>query len=263
MMTTTTIPLYQLDAFTDRPFGGNPAAVCPLDEWLPDDVMQSIAFENNLSETAFYVPEGDGYRLRWFTPKAEVPLCGHATLATASLILDKLQPGRDSVSFETLSGTLGVSRDGDLLSMDFPALPAKDVPMPAGLAEALGKSPVRFLRAVKNMAVYESEADVRAIGPDLAYIKNMDGSGLIVTAPGEGCDCASRYFAPHVGIDEDPVTGSAHCTIIPYWADALGKNEIHARQVSARGGDLYCCLDGDRVVMGGKARLVIEGTFQL
>lgn len=259
----TAIPLYQLDAFTDKPFGGNPAAVCPLDAWLPDDVLQSIALENNLSETAFYVPEGDGYRLRWFTPKIEVDLCGHATLATGALILDKLDPGRDAVSFETRSGTLGVKRDGDMLVMDFPALPAKDVPMPEGLEDALGCAPVRFLRAVKNMAVFESEADVRAIDPDFGYIAEMEGMGLIVTAPGDASDCASRYFAPHAGINEDPVTGSAHCTIVPYWAEMLGKDDIHARQVSARSGDLYCRMNGERVVIGGKARLVVEGTFLL
>lgn len=259
----TSIPLYQLDAFTDRPFGGNPAAVCPLDEWLPDDVMQAIALENNLSETAFYVSEGDGFRLRWFTPKIEVDLCGHATLATGALILEKLEPGRDAVSFETRSGTLGVRRDGDMLVMDFPALPAKDVDMPAGLADALGKAPVRFMRAVKNMAVFDSETDVREVNPDFDYIAAMEGMGLIVTAPGENSDCASRYFAPHAGIDEDPVTGSAHCTIVPYWADVLGKEAIHARQVSERTGDLYCRMAGDRVVIGGRARLVIEGTFRL
>ncbi len=259
----TAIPLYQLDAFTDKPFGGNPAAVCPLDEWLPDDVMQSIALENNLSETAFYVPEGDGFRLRWFTPKYEVDLCGHATLATGALILEKLDPGREAVSFETRSGTLGVKREGDMLVMDFPALPAKDVPMPDGLADALGKAPVRFLRAVKNMAVYETEADVRAISPDFDYIAAMEGLGMIVTAPGNDVDCASRFFSPKHGIPEDPVTGSAHCTIVPYWAEVLGKDEIHARQVSARSGDLYCRMMGDRVVLGGKARLVVEGTFLL
>ena len=259
----TTIPLYQLDAFTDRPFGGNPAAVCPLDAWLPDDVMQSIAAENNLSETAFYVPEGDGYRLRWFTPAVEVPLCGHATLATASLILDKLQPGRASVAFKTLSGRLTVAREGELLVMDFPALPARETPLPDGFTDAIGVTPIKFLRAVKNMAVLKDEAAVRAVVPDFNYIKNMQGMGLIITAPGDDTDCASRYFAPHAGIDEDPVTGSAHCTIVPYWADRLGKSEIHARQVSKRSGDLYCRLAGERVFIGGMARLVVEGTFTL
>lgn len=259
----TTIPIFQLDAFTDKPFGGNPAAVCPLQEWLPDDVMQSIALENNVSETAFYVPEGDGFLLRWFTPKIEVDLCGHATLATAWLILNELEPDRASVAFETRSGTLTVSRDGDLLAMDFPVMVAEERPAPAGLAEAIGIEPVKFLKAVKNMAVLENEAVVRAVNPDFGYIKNMDGMGLIITAPGDQSDCASRYFAPHAGIDEDPVTGSAHCTIVPYWSGVLGKAQIHARQVSARSGDLYCWLEGDRVVLSGKARTVIKGTFTI
>ncbi len=259
----TTIPIFQLDAFTDKPFGGNPAAVCPLQEWLPDDVMQSIALENNVSETAFYVPEGDGFLLRWFTPKIEVDLCGHATLATAWLILNELEPDRASVAFETRSGTLTVSRDGDLLAMDFPVMVAEERPAPAGLAEAIGIEPVKFLKAVKNMAVLENEAVVRAVNPDFGYIKNMDGMGLIITALGDQSDCASRYFAPHAGIDEDPVTGSAHCTIVPYWSGVLGKAQIHARQVSARSGDLYCLLEGDRVVLTGKARTVIKGTFTI
>ncbi|MDC1215136.1 PhzF family phenazine biosynthesis protein, partial [Rhodospirillales bacterium] len=252
----TTIPIFQLDAFTDKPFGGNPAAVCPLQEWLPDDVMQSIALENNVSDTAFYVPEGDGFLLRWFTPKIEVDLCGHATLATAWLILNELEPDRASVAFETRSGTLTVSRDGDLLAMDFPVMVAEERPAPAGLAEAIGIEPVKFLKAVMNMAVLENEAVVRAVNPDFGYIKNMDGMGLIITALGDQSDCASRYFAPHAGIDEDPVTGSAHCTIVPYWSGVLGKAQIHARQVSARSGDLYCLLEGDRVVLTGKARTV-------
>lgn len=259
----TTIPIFQLDAFTDKPFGGNPAAVCPLQEWLPDDVMQSIALENNVSDTAFYVPEGDGFLLRWFTPKIEVDLCGHATLATAWLILNELEPDRASVAFETRSGTLTVSRDGDLLAMDFPVMVAEERPAPAGLAEAIGIEPVKFLKAVMNMAVLENEAVVRAVNPDFGYIKNMDGMGLIITAPGDQSDCASRYFAPHAGIDEDPVTGSAHCTIVPYWSGVLGKAQIHARQVSGRSGDLYCLLEGDRVVLTGKARTVIKGTFTI
>jgi PhzF family phenazine biosynthesis protein len=259
----TTIPIFQLDAFTDKPFGGNPAAVCPLQEWLPDDVMQSIALENNVSDTAFYVPEGDGFLLRWFTPKIEVDLCGHATLATAWLILNELEPDRASVAFETRSGTLTVSRDGDLLAMDFPVMVAEERPAPAGLAEAIGIEPVKFLKAVMNMAVLENEAVVRAVNPDFGYIKNMDGMGLIITALGDQSDCASRYFAPHAGIDEDPVTGSAHCTIVPYWSGVLGKAQIHARQVSARSGDLYCLLEGDRVVLTGKARTVIKGTFTI
>jgi PhzF family phenazine biosynthesis protein len=259
----TGIPIYQVDAFTDRPFGGNPAAVCPLEEWLDDEVMQLIAAENNLSETAFFVADGNGYHLRWFTPQAEVDLCGHATLASAAAIFEKLDPTAQSVLFQTRSGPLTVDRAGDRLVMDFPALPAKEVPVPDGLVEAIGVEPVQFLRAVKNMAVLEGEAAVRGVTPDLGYVKNMQGMGLIVTAPGVEADCASRYFAPHVGIAEDPVTGSAHCTIIPYWSERLGKTNLHAQQVSARHGDLYCRMNGDRVELAGSARLIIEGTLFL
>lgn len=258
-----TIPLYQVDAFTDRTFGGNPAAVCPLDEWLPDDVMQSIAMENNLSETAFFVPERDGFRLRWFTPTNEVALCGHATLATAYTLFAKLGYAQESIRFETQqSDTLEVRRDGDLIIMDFPALPATEITAPDGLADAIGGiEPLAFLRAVKNMVVLKDEADIRAVVPDLEYIKNMDGYGLIVTAPGTDTDCVCRYFGPQAGVDEDPVTGSAHCTLAPYWADRLGKAEIHSRQISARSGDVFCKLNGDRVAMAGHGKLVIEGTF--
>lgn len=259
----TTIPLYQLDAFTDRPFGGNPAAVCVLHDWLDDATLQAIAVENNLSETAYLVADGDNFKLRWFTPGMEVDLCGHATLASAALILEHLQPGRKIVAFETKSGTLTVQCDGDKLSMDFPARPADEVPLPDGFEAATGVVPEVFLRAQKNMAVLADEAAVLAFDPDLEYIKNMQGMGLIVTAPGSKSDCASRYFAPHAGVAEDPVTGSAHCTIVPYWAARLGKNDIYARQVSARGGDLYCRLDGDRVVMAGYAKMVLEGRMTI
>lgn len=261
----TTIPIYQVDAFTDRPFGGNPAAVCPLDSWLPDNVMQSIAMENNLSETAFFVAEEDAFRLRWFTPKEEVPLCGHATLATSFVMFEHLGFEGDTINFMTQqSGMLTVTRDGDKIAMNFPALPATEIEAPTGLADAIGGiEVVTFLRAVKNMAVLENEDAVRAVTPNLDFIRNMDGMGLIVTAPGDRADCASRYFAPHVGIDEDPVTGSAHCTIVPYWADRLRKTSIHAQQVSSRMGELFCETSGDRVSMAGHARLVITGTFAL
>lgn len=259
------IPLYQVDAFTDRPFGGNPAAVCPLESWLPDEVMQAIAMENNLSETAFFVAEDDGFRLRWFTPTEEVPLCGHATLATAFVMFECQSYGRDIIKFITRqSGTLTVKREGGMIAMNFPALPAIEVGVPAGLADAMGGiEPVALLRAVKNMAVLKDEDAVRAVVPNLDFIEAMEGDGLIVTAPGDNADCASRYFAPHVGIDEDPVTGSAHCTVIPYWAEKLGKTDIHAQQVSRRMGDLFCEMNGDRVSIAGHARLVIEGTFAL
>lgn len=259
------IPLYQVDAFAERAFAGNPAAICPLESWLPDDLMQSIALENNLSETAFVVARGDSgeYDLRWFTPGAEVDLCGHATLATAWVLYERLGESADRVIFHTRSGPLNVSRRGAMLVMDFPALPAADTAMPDGLAEALGATPTQFLRAIKNMAVFESEAQVRAIRPDFGYIAAMDGMGLIITAPGDASDCASRYFAPQVGVDEDPVTGSAHCTIVPYWASRLGKTDIHARQVSARGGDLYCRDQGERVEIAGSAVMTLQGSLVL
>jgi len=257
-------PVYQVDSVGDKPCAGNPAAVCPLDAWLPDATLQSIALENNLSETAFTVARGPGdYELRWFTPKAEVDLCGHATLATASVLFEQRGEAAAAIAFQTRSGELRVGRDGDLLVMDFPALPAEQVPVPEGLVDALGIEPVYFLRAVKNMAVLEREDQVRSVEPDFRYIAAMQGMGLIVTAPGDASDCASRYFAPHVGVDEDPVTGSAHCTIVPYWAERLGKTDIHARQVSARSGDLFCRMLGERVEMAGRAVLVLEGTLKL
>lgn len=260
------LPLYQVDAFAERPFAGNPAAVCPLEAPLDAGLMQQVALENNLSETAFVVSRAGGgeYDLRWFTPGAEVDLCGHATLATAWVLFNRGGEAADRVRFHTRSGVLEVARRADgMLAMDFPALPAEEVALPDGFAAAIGRKPVKFLRAVKNMAVYDSEADVRAIEPDFDYIKRMEGYGLIVTAPGDGCDCASRYFAPQVGVNEDPVTGSAHCTIVPYWAKRLGKPDIHARQVSVRGGDLYCRDLGDRTEIAGRAVLVIEGRLTL
>ncbi len=262
-----TLPLYQIDAFTDAVFGGNPAAVCPLEAWLEDDTMQAIATENNLSETAYFVPAGTGeagdYGLRWFTPAAEVDLCGHATLATAHLIFSELAPDLKAVRFETKSGRLEVSRDGDLLVMDFPSRPPQRCDVPTGFTDAVGTAPAEMWRASKNMAVFETAAEVAALDPDLAYIAGLEGDGLICTAPGEDCGFVSRYFAPHVGIPEDPVTGSAHCTSVPYWAERLGKNELHARQISARGGELFCELVGDRVRMAGRAVLYMQGEIRI
>ncbi len=261
---TTTLPIYQIDAFADRVFSGNPAAVCPLSEWLPDEVMQQVAAENNLSETAFFVQTGDAScHLRWFTPVHEVDLCGHATLATAHLIFEKLNPAIDRIAFETLSGPLLVSRKGELIELDFPSRPATPMALPGGFAEAHGCLPMEFLRASKNMAVFEKESDVQAFQPDLTYIKSLQGDGLIVTAPGDASDFVSRYFAPHVGIDEDPVTGSAHCTSVPYWAARLYKTRLQARQISQRGGALSCELVGDRVKMAGRAVLYMEGRIYL
>lgn len=256
---TTTIPIYQLDAFADRPFAGNPAAVCPLGTWLPDDRLQAIAAENNLSETAFFVRRGDGdYDLRWFTPAIEVDLCGHATLASAHVILNRLSPEAEAVTFHTRSGPLTVSRDGDRLSMDFPAQPPGlgDAP---GLAEALGAEPAEVRIGRYIVAIYEAAAPVAALEPDFRAVARLDPPLVIATAPGDDCDFVSRFFAPGAGVDEDPVTGSAHCILIPFWAERLGKTELFARQVSARGGSLWCRHNGHRVTMAGHCTPYLEG----
>jgi PhzF family phenazine biosynthesis protein len=260
------LPIYQVDAFTDRLFGGNPAAICPLERWLPDATMQAIAAENNLAETAFYVPEGDGFALRWFTPEVEVDLCGHATLASARVIFQH-EPNRSSISFRTLkSGMLTVKRAGDLLMMDFPARPAASVAAPEGLVAACGRTPVETLGVRGNMsilmAVYRSAADVAALKPDVQALTKLDWSAVIATAQGEdGIDFVSRFFAPALGIPEDPVTGAAHCTLTPYWAARLGKTRLEARQISRRGGALTCTLNGDRIIMAGRAVLYMQGTI--
>ena len=253
-----TIRLFQVDAFTDRVFAGNPAAVCPLDRWLPDARMQAIAAENNLSETAFFVRQGEVFGLRWFTPTCEVDLCGHATLASAFVILGRLEPDRPSVAFDTRSGRLTVTRDGGRLAMDFPAKPARPVAAPAGLAQDVGGNPSAVLEAGNYMLVYASAAEVTALRPRMAALTDL-GTGVIATAPGDDCDFVSRFFVPAHGIPEDPVTGSTHCTLVPYWAARLGKDDLVARQVSARGGQLFCRAAGDRVRIAGQAVLYLEG----
>lgn len=257
------IPVYQVDAFTSRLFGGNPAAVCPLKDWLQDRQMQSIAAENNLSETAFFVPRGNRYHLRWFTPSVEVDLCGHATLASGFVVLNHLDPSRDSVTFETMSGELTVARKGKLLSMDFPSRPPDSWEAPAELLEGLGKEPEMVLAARDCMAIYESEDDVRSLKPKMECLAKLETFAVIVTAPGRRVDFVSRFFAPRQGIPEDPVTGSAHCTLVPYWAERLKKTELHALQVSSRGGELWCEYHGDRVVISGQAVLYLEGNICL
>jgi len=259
------LPIYQVDAFTDSLFGGNPAAVCLLDKWLPDATMQAIAAENNLSETAFFIHDGNDYALRWFTPTTEVDLCGHATLASGHIVLRLLEPKRDSVSFHTLkAGTLVVGRNADMLVMDFPARPAAPSMPPPGLLAALGGTPREILSARDHLIVYDSAAEVAALDPDLAALAKVDCWAAIVTAPGDnGIDFVSRFFAPRQGVPEDPVTGSAHCTLVPYWAKRLGKNEFEARQISRRGGALRCALRGDRVSIGGKAVVYLEGQIEV
>jgi PhzF family phenazine biosynthesis protein len=257
------LPLYQVDAFTSRVFGGNPAGIVPLESWLPDDLMQKIAAENNLAETAFFVPEGDGFRLRWFTPTVEVDLCGHATLASAHLLFAKLGCRGDWIEFMTRSGKLTVTRQGDTLAMELPARPPQPCAVPPELDRALGKAPIEVLAARDYLLVYEREADLRTLTPDMERIARLDRFAVIVTAPGESCDFVSRFFAPAQGIPEDPVTGSAHCTLIPYWSRRLGKKTMQARQISPRIGELSCEDRGERVVVAGKAVLYLEGTIHV
>ena len=255
------IPLYQLDAFTDRLFGGNPAAVMLLEAFPADAVLHALAAENNLAETAFLVQDGDGWRLRWFTPKVEVPLCGHATLASATVVMERLQPGLDQVVFQSASGPLTARRLGDGYELDFPARPSERVAVPMGLGKALGAEPAEvWLNAFNYMAVFEAAGTVRALRPDMAAIAAFDRPGVIATAPGEGGhDMLSRYFAPAKGIPEDPVTGAAHCMLAPYWAARLGKGVLRGFQASERGGEVVCRLEGERVRLQGRCVFYLEG----
>jgi PhzF family phenazine biosynthesis protein len=266
-----TLPLYQVDAFTNRPFAGNPAAVCPLEGPIPDALMQDIAAENNLSETAFFHRQGDAFSLRWFTPRVEVELCGHATLASAFVIMTALEPARAEVAFRTRSGTLTVRREktdakgGDFFVMDFPARPAAPAPaLATAVAAALGARPADVLRGPCILAAFETADDVRRLVPDMTALGRLDTT-VCVTAPADGAlpgvDYVSRYFAPTAGIPEDPVTGSSFTTLAPYWAARLGKPAQRVRQVSARGGDVRCEHLGDRVLIAGQACLVITGTL--
>jgi PhzF family phenazine biosynthesis protein len=255
------IPIYQADAFTDTLFGGNPAAVCPLDTWLPDATMQKIAAENNLAETAFFVKKNNGYLLRWFTPEFEIDLCGHATLATAHILFTELGYSEPTIYFETMkAGVLTVTKNGDKYTLDFPSRPAEPAIIPTGLTQALGVTePLEFLRSRDYMLVYDNEDEILNCKPDFNLLAKFDVVGIIITSPGKEVDFVSRFFAPAAGIPEDPVTGSAHCNLIPYWAEKLGKNELHAYQQSARKGELWCELKGDRVLMSGKAVTYLKG----
>lgn len=257
------ISIYQVDAFAEEVFQGNPAAVCPLEGWLPDSVLQAIAEENNLSETAFFVEEDSRFRLRWFTPVSEVDLCGHATLATAHVLFEKLAFPGDEIRFQTRSGELRVSRKGDLLAMDFPAEEALPVEVPQDLVTGLGGKPGELFLGTDYLAIFSTEAEVRALQPDFARLKAIEGRGVIVSAPGDEVDFVSRFFAPKYGIDEDPVTGSAHCLLAPYWAERLGINPLTAEQISSRTGRVLCEVKGDRVLLSGKAVLYLQGTIEL
>jgi len=257
------LPIYQVDAFTDAVFSGNPAAICPLEHWLSDEHLQAIARENNLSETAFFVRTGDGFDLRWFTPGCEVDLCGHATLASAYVLFHELKEPGDTLRFGTKSGELLVRRDGDRLVMDFPSRPPQSVQADPALVTALGGTPVEILAARDYLVRYNSAEEVRALEPNMEALKKIDRFAFIVTAPGTDCDFVSRFFAPAKGVPEDPVTGSAHCTLIPYWAKELGKTTLHARQIGPRGGELFCKAAGDRVEIAGHAALFLRGCIQV
>ncbi|HEY5914756.1 MAG TPA: PhzF family phenazine biosynthesis protein [Verrucomicrobiae bacterium] len=257
------ISYFQVNAFTSSPFGGNPAGVCVLGDWLPDELLQKIAAENNLSETAFFTREEDHFHLRWMTPAVEVDLCGHATLATAHVIFSELGEAKERLWFRTRSGRVSAARRGEMIELDFPSRPPVPCAAPDLLTAALRRTPMKVLKSRDYVAVFATEADVATLQPEMALVSQLDSLGLIVTAPGTQCDFVSRFFAPQVGVPEDPVTGSAHSTLVPYWAGRLGKSELCAKQISWRGGDLYCRLAGDRVGIAGRAITYSRGELHL
>ena len=258
------IPIYQVDAFTDHIFGGNQAAVCPLKEWLDSETMQKIAMENNLSETAFFVPKDDYFEIRWFTPKVEINLAGHPTLATAWVIFNELNYTKDKIKFVSpLSGELTIEKKKDLITMDFPTNKAELIPIPENLIKGLGKMPFEVLKSRDLLVVYENQKEIESIDPYFGLLEKIETFGIIVTAPGDNCDFVSRFFAPRAGINEDPVTGSAHTTLIPYWAEKLKKDKLSAIQLSERIGKLSCEYHGDRVKIAGKAKLFMKGEIYI
>jgi PhzF family phenazine biosynthesis protein len=259
------IKLFQVDAFTNRVFCGNPAAVCVLDEWLDDLLMQQIAAENNLSETAFSVKHDNAYEIRWFTPNSEVDLCGHATLATAHVLFNHYGLAGEKIVFHTKErGTLGVIREGDFLTLDFPADPPEKIDEPQKLIDAIGKTPVESYRGRSDyLLIYHTQRDIEAITPDFVRLTEVDLRGIIVSAPGDDNDFVSRFFAPKLEINEDPVTGSAHTTLTPFWSERLGKNAMTARQLSNRKGDLQCKLIGSRVHITGQAVTYLVGEIEI
>jgi len=258
------IKLFQIDAFTDKVFSGNPAAVCPLDRWLPDDVMQSIAMENNQAETAFFVKDRNRFRIRWFTPAIEVDLCGHATLASAYVLFQYESFPEQTIEFDSRSGLLRVTKEDDFLILDFPADPPLKIAPPDDLITAVGAWPIETFKGKSDyVLVYAAAEDIESVKPDMGLLERVPARGIIVTAPGKDVDFVSRFFAPQSGIPEDPVTGSAHTTLTPYWAGRLGRNSLSARQLSKRGGWLRCALEGDRVKISGQARAYLVGEIHL
>ncbi len=258
------LKLYQVDAFAEKLFSGNPAGVCPLEQWLPDDLMQNIAMENNLAETSFFVKEGDKYHIRWFTPLVEVDLCGHATLATSHVIFNYTGYGKDKIHFISRSGDLFVRKTGEIIILNFPTDKFERSETPIALVEGLGIAPLETYKGLTDfMLVYKDQEQIEKMQPDLRLLSRAISRGVIVTAKGNDCDFVSRFFAPRAGIDEDPVTGSAHTTMIPYWHKKLGKTEMTARQLSKRKGFLHCKYLDDRVEIGGKAQTYLSGEIEV
>lgn len=256
------IPAYHIDAFAGAIFSGNPAMVCPLDVWLEEETLQLIARENCLPVTAFFVAGAEPYPLRWFTPSVELPLCGHGTVAAASVLFESLEPAKASVSFKTKAGTFTVVRDGSLVSLDFPAYEVTACEKPEALVKALGREPREVFKGPTNyLAVYDQEAEVLALTPNLDLLRGVEGLGTIVTAKGDQADFVSRYFAPRLGVGEDAATGSSHCTLAPYWSRLLGKRKLHALQLSQRGGEMWCEVLDDRVRISAKAVRYGEGVI--
>jgi PhzF family phenazine biosynthesis protein len=257
------IPIYQVDAFTDHVFGGNPAAVCVLMQWPETQVLQNIAAENNLTETAFILEREKSFDIRWFTPKVELDLAGHPTLAAAYVIFEILKPGKTEMEFQSVSGPLHVSRQESKITMDFPSRPAQPCKAPQALIEGLGARPVEVLLARSHLAVFETREEILSIEPNMARLMELDSKGVIVTSPGGDVDFVSRFFHPKAGIPEDPVTGSSHCTLVPYWAAKLGKNKLLARQLSGRGGTIWCFNKEGRVFLSGQAVKFLEGQISI
>jgi PhzF family phenazine biosynthesis protein len=256
-------PIYQVDAFTDKLFGGNAAAVCPLEEWIPEELMQKIGEENNLSETSFFVPKDDHFEIRWFTPVAEINLAGHPTLATGHVLFHHLNYPGDKIKFTSKGGELVVSKTGNMISLNFPSDKPTPTPGSSLLFEALGKEPVELLAGRDLFAVYNSEQEILDLKPNFDTLKKVDCHAVIVTASGTDCDFVSRFFAPRLGINEDPVTGSAHTALIPYWSERLGKRIMHAHQVSRRRGEIFCEFLGNRVIISGQAVTFFIGEISL
>ena len=257
------LDMYQVDAFTDKVFGGNPAAVCPLDEWLDDKTLQNIAAENNLSETAFFVKKGKKYQIRWMTPTVEVDLCGHATLASSYVIFNELKQETDKITFESKSGDLIITKENGLISMNFPVRSPQKTEIDENHLNSVSIKPKEVYFDNTFLFIYNNEKEIREVKPDIEIIKRLKSDGLIITAPGDTVDFVSRFFAPHAGIPEDPVTGYAHTILTPFWAERLGKQKLHARQLSKRAGDVFCDFLGDRVNLAGKAVLYSKGEIYL